>query len=355
MTPSGATIEFRHVGKSYGAVTALQDFSLDIAAGEFVTILGSSGSGKSTVLNMLAGFAPVTQGDILIGGQSVADKPPERRNVGMVFQNYSLFPHMDVAQNIGFPLRMRGMDKKQIAAKVARALEIVRLQGYASRMPRELSGGQQQRVAFARAIVFDPPVLLMDEPLGALDLKLREALQFEIKEIQHQLGCTVVYVTHDQGEALAMSDRIVLLRDGVIEQVGSPMEIYDQPRSRFVAQFIGQTNLLKVSLPRQDRVDLPDFNAGYACTHGLDGANCFLSIRPEKLERRAARDGEISLDVRLAEAVFLGDTIEFSAVHPTGTELYFRERRSANARLPSRGDSISLVFNPEDAVLVPDL
>jgi putative spermidine/putrescine transport system ATP-binding protein len=354
MTPQGATIEFRRASKSYGSASVLRDFSLDIRAGEFLTILGSSGSGKSTVLNMLAGFAPVTQGDILIGGASVADKPPEQRNVGMVFQNYSLFPHMSVADNIGFPLRMRKASRQDIAAKVARALQIVRLDGYGARMPRELSGGQQQRVAFARAIVFDPPVLLMDEPLGALDLKLREALQFEIKEIQHQLGCTVVYVTHDQGEALAMSDRIVLLRDGRIEQVGAPMEIYDRPRSRFVAQFIGQTNLLKVDLSSRDRVALPEFGASYACAHGMSAAGHSLSIRPEKLERRAPRDGEISLDVRLAEAVFLGDTIEYSAVHASGTEVYFRERRSGHVDLPARGDRVSLVFRPEDAVLVPD-
>lgn len=354
MNTQGATIEFRRVGKSYGPVTALHDFSLDVKAGEFLTILGSSGSGKSTVLNMLAGFAPITQGDILIGGASVTNKPPEQRNVGMVFQNYSLFPHMNVAQNIGFPLRMRGVSKQEITTKVSRALEIVRLGGLAARMPRELSGGQQQRVAFARAIVFDPPVLLMDEPLGALDLKLREALQFEIKEIQHQLGCTVVYVTHDQGEALAMSDRIVLLRDGHIEQIGAPMDIYDRPRNRFVAQFIGQTNLLKADLAQPGRVDLPDFATGYTFEHGLPGAAHSLSIRPEKLERRAAEGGEVSLHVRLAETVFLGDTIEYSAVHGSGTEIYFRERRAGNAKLPQRGDQVSLVFRPEDAVLVPD-
>ena len=352
----GATIEFQKVSKSYGTLTALHEFSLVVQEGEFLTILGASGSGKSTVLNALAGFAPASGGDILIADKSVISQPPEKRNLGMVFQNYSLFPHMTVAQNIGFPLRMRGMAKDEIAAKVKRALEIVRLDQYGHRMPKELSGGQQQRVAFARAIVFEPPVLLMDEPLGALDLKLREALQFEIKEIQHQLGCTVVYVTHDQREALAMSDRIVVLRAGHIEQVGSPMEMYDRPRNRFVAQFIGQSNLLKADVSRPGRVELPEVGVAYDAPHGFDGmAPSFLSIRPEKLERREPREGDVRLDVQLAEAVFLGDVIEYSALHKTGTTLYFREPRSSHASLPTRGHPISLVFRPEDAVLVLDI
>ena len=351
----GATIEFQKVSKSYGTLTALHEFSLVVREGEFLTILGASGSGKSTVLNALAGFAPATSGDILIAGKSVTSQPPEKRNLGMVFQNYSLFPHMTVVQNIGFPLRMRGLAKGDIAAKVKRALEIVRLEQYGQRMPKELSGGQQQRVAFARAIVFEPPVLLMDEPLGALDLKLREALQFEIKEIQHQLGCTVVYVTHDQREALAMSDRIVVLRAGRIEQVGNPMEMYDRPRNRFVAQFIGQNNLLKADVSRPGRVELPEVDVAYDFNHGFDStASSCLSIRPEKLERREPRDGEVGFEVQLAEAVFLGDVIEYSALHKNGTTLYFREPRSSHASLPIRGHQISLVFRPEDAVLVPD-
>jgi putative spermidine/putrescine transport system ATP-binding protein len=351
----GATIEFHKVSKSYGPLTALHEFSLKVAPGEFLTILGASGSGKSTVLNALAGFAPATSGDILIAGTSVVSQPPEKRNLGMVFQNYSLFPHMSVAQNIGFPLRMRGMAKDRIAAKVKRALEIVRLDAYGHRMPKELSGGQQQRVAFARAIVFEPSVLLMDEPLGALDLKLREALQFEIKEIQHQLGCTVVYVTHDQREALAMSDRIVVLRAGRIEQVGSPVEMYDRPCNRFVAQFIGQSNLLKADVSVPGRVELPEVEAAYEMRHALDSTiPSYLSIRPEKLERREPRPGEVRIEARLAEAVFLGDVIEYSAVHRTGANLFFREPRSSHASLPLRGDPVTLAFRPEDAVLVSD-
>jgi putative spermidine/putrescine transport system ATP-binding protein len=353
---TGATIEFRHVHKSYGSVTALHDFSLAIGKGEFLTILGSSGSGKSTVLNALAGFAPATSGDIIIGGKSVISQPPEKRNLGMVFQNYSLFPHMSVEQNVGFPLRMRGVPKHEIAAKVKRALATVRLEQYASRMPKALSGGQQQRVAFARAIVFEPPVLLMDEPLGALDLKLREALQFEIKEIQHQLGCTVVYVTHDQREALAMSDRIVVLRDGRIEQVGSPTEMYDRPRSRFVAQFIGQTNLLKADISQSGWISLPDIGARWEQNTASSNLQPhYLSIRPEKFERRMPADRDVAINVTLQEAVFLGDVIEYSALHETGATVYFREGRSSNNTLLRRNDKLSLVFRPDEAVLVPDL
>jgi putative spermidine/putrescine transport system ATP-binding protein len=251
---------------------------------------------------------------------------------------------------------MRGVSKAEISAKVKRALETVRLDHYGRRMPKELSGGQQQRVAFARAIVFEPPVLLMDEPLGALDLKLREALQFEIKEIQHQLGCTVVYVTHDQREALAMSDRIVVLRDGRIEQVGSPVEMYDRPRSRFVAQFIGQTNLLRADMSQPGWISLPEVGAQWVQSSRSDSTRpYYLSVRPEKFERRAPRDGDAAIDVTLQEAVFLGDVIEYSAQHDTGAKVYFREARSSHASQLRRGDKVSLVFRPDDAVLVPDL
>jgi putative spermidine/putrescine transport system ATP-binding protein len=352
---NGATIEFRNVRKNYGEVVALHDFSLSVAAGEFLTILGSSGSGKSTVLNALAGFAPASAGEILVAGQAITDRPPEKRNLGMVFQNYSLFPHMSVAQNIGFPLRMRGADKREIGSKVKRALETVRLEQYANRMPKELSGGQQQRVAFARAIVFEPPVLLMDEPLGALDLKLREALQFEIKEIQHQLGCTVVYVTHDQREALAMSDRIVVLRDGRIEQIGTPMEMYDRPSSRFVAQFIGQTNLLRMDLGKPGKISLPQVGIEWDQAHDAGGTgDHFLSIRPEKLERRLRKAGDVVMEVTLSEAVFLGDVIEYSAQHSSGTTIHFREPRANQANVARRGETVFLTFHPEDAVMVSD-
>ncbi|GLC97267.1 unnamed protein product, partial [Cupriavidus sp. TA19] len=243
--------------------------------------------------------------------------------------------------------------RSEIAAKVDRALHTVRLEKYAARMPKELSGGQQQRVAFARAIVFAPPVLLMDEPLGALDLKLREALQFEIKEIQHLLGCTVVYVTHDQREALAMSDRIVVLKDGRIEQVGTPTEMYDRPQTRFVAQFIGQTNLLKLELNEQTAY-LPDVGAQWRADNKADPASArFLSIRPEKLERRQPSEQDLVIEVTVSEAVFLGDVIEYSAQHASGFSVNFREPRASHANVASRGEKIRLAFSPQDAVMVP--
>lgn len=350
---AGATIEFEHVKKSYGSVRALADFSLTIDRGEFLTILGSSGSGKSTVLNALAGFAPADEGDIRVDGRSVVDLPPEHRNLGMVFQNYSLFPHMTVFDNVAFPLRMKGTAKRDIAARVERVLEIVRLGDYGARMPKELSGGQQQRVAFARAIASEPPVLLMDEPLGALDLKLREALQFEIKEIQHKLGCTVIYVTHDQREALAMSSRIVVLRDGRIEQVGTPAEMYDRPRTRFIADFIGHTNLLEARLERSGTVSLPAIDASYpGGSDSADRAVCSASIRPERFRRSPPKEDDIGLTVTVQEVVFLGDVVEYSARHPSGTLIYFREQRGSAGAIAERGTDVTLSFSPADVVLV---
>ncbi|WP_431859213.1 ABC transporter ATP-binding protein [Azospirillum sp.] len=352
----GASIEFQSVRKAYGSVRALHDFSLTIQPGEFLTILGSSGSGKTTALNVLAGFSTADSGDIRIDGRSVIEDPPERRNLGMVFQNYSLFPHMSVFDNVAFPLRMRRAPRRVITERVERVLDIVRLGALAGRMPRDLSGGQQQRVAFARAIVFEPPVLLMDEPLGALDLKLREALQFEIKDIQHQLGCTVVYVTHDQREALAMSSRIVVLRDGRIEQIGTPSEMYDTPRSRFVADFIGQTNLLAADLSQRGSVSIPDLGVTYPddASDARPGS-WYASIRPEKLQRRPADGSDVAVTVTVQEAVFLGDVIEYSARAGHGTLIHFREQRRDRDRIPERGEAVSLVLRPSDVVLVPDL
>lgn len=353
---TGATIEFQSVRKAYGSVKALHDFSLTIRPGEFLTILGSSGSGKTTALNALAGFSTTDSGDIRIDGRSVIDEPPERRNLGMVFQNYSLFPHMSVFDNIAFPLRMRRAPRREIKERVERVLEIVRLGPLAGRMPRDLSGGQQQRVAFARAIVFEPPVLLMDEPLGALDLKLREALQFEIKEIQHQLGCTVVYVTHDQREALAMSSRIVVLRDGRIEQVGTPSEMYDAPQSRFVADFIGQTNLLAADVAQPGSVAIPELGITYReNAFTARPGSWYASIRPEKLQRRPAEGPDIAVSVTVQEAVFLGDVIEYSARTDHGALIHFREQRRDRDRIPERGETANLVLRPSDVVLVPDL
>lgn len=352
----GATIEFDCVTKTYGATRALDNFSLSVRAGEFVTLLGSSGSGKSTALNALAGFMPADEGQVRIDGRSVNAEPPERRNIGMVFQSYSLFPHMTVAQNVAFPLKMRGITGEESTRRVQDALDVVRLGAFGNRRPQQLSGGQQQRVAIARAIVFNPPVLLMDEPLGALDLKLREALQFEIKEIQHRLNCTVVYVTHDQREALAMSDRIVVLRDGRIEQLGSPADMYDRPATRFVADFIGQTNLLPADLSVPGQVTLPDLGLSYADSRQTGRKGKWLaSIRPGKFEIRSADVTELSFPLKVIEPIFFGDVVECTGLHASGKTLHFRVPRS-QAQVPlERNQRVSLAVRPADVVLVEDV
>lgn len=241
---SNPFIQFDKVSKAFGIVTVVDDLDLSISKGEFVSMLGPSGSGKTTLLMMLAGFEKPTSGAISVGGRRVDALPPYRRNMGVVFQNYALFPHMTVAENVAFPLKMRGVARSEVVERVSRALDMVQLSSFQDRKPIQLSGGQQQRVALARALVFEPEVVLMDEPLGALDKKLREQMQLDIRDIHRRLGLTIVFVTHDQGEALTMSDRIAIFNHGKIEQIGTPSQIYDHPKTQFVAQFIGETNLL---------------------------------------------------------------------------------------------------------------
>ena len=354
LQPSGGVpISLKGVTKKFGNYTALDAFDMDIRKGEFLTILGESGSGKTTILNSLAGFIEIDSGSILIDGKSVEKLPPERRGAGMVFQNYSLFPHMNVLDNVAFPLRMRGASKQEARAKAQDALDIVRLSGLGQRFPKELSGGQQQRVAVARAISFGPSVLLMDEPLGALDLKLREALQFEIKQIQRQLGCTVVYVTHDQREAMAMSDRIVILRNGRIEQMGSSEELYDRPASKFVADFIGQTNVLPAKV-NGGTVDLAALGVSFApVTLPSTSGATYASIRPEKLTiHKTAPDG-VSFPATITETIFLGESIAVSARVADGTTLYCRQPRTKGFSV-SVGENVHMAFDPEDAVLITE-
>ena len=248
---SGATnaddayVRFEKVQKSYdGEILVVKDLNLEIAKGEFVTMLGPSGSGKTTCLMMLAGFEPATSGEIYIGDRSINHIPPHKRGIGMVFQNYALFPHMSIGENLSFPLEVRKMNKADAEKAVKRALDMVQMGDFINRRPAQLSGGQQQRIALARALVFEPELVLMDEPLGALDKQLREHMQYEIKHIHENLGVTVVYVTHDQTEALTMSDRIAVFNDGVIQQLSSAEDMYEQPQNAFVAQFIGENNEL---------------------------------------------------------------------------------------------------------------
>ncbi len=282
-------VRFEGVGKSYdGRSWAVSDFDLDVARGEFVTLLGPSGSGKTTVLTMLAGFRSASAGTIRIDGESVEDLPPRSRGIGMVFQNYALFPHMTVGQNLAFPLEVRGLDRERREEKVNRALDLVRLEGLADRRPAQLSGGQQQRVAIARALVFEPGLVLMDEPLGALDRSLREEMQYEIRRIHRRLGVTVVYVTHDQQEAMVMSDRIAVLNRGAIEQIAAPETLYEEPERAFVARFIGENNRLHGRVVGVEG-GIAEVETGRERIRALQVTACApgdrvtLSIRPERV------------------------------------------------------------------------
>ena len=308
-------IRFDRVTKSYGALTVIKDLDLDIAKGEFVSLLGPSGSGKTTLLMMLAGFEAPTSGAVSVGDQRVDQLPPHKRNMGVVFQNYALFPHMSVAANVAFPLEMRGVGKAEREARVEKALDMVQLKALKARKPSQLSGGQQQRVALARALVFEPGVVLMDEPLGALDKQLREQMQLDIRALHKRLGLTIVFVTHDQSEALTMSDRIAVFNHGRIEQIGSPTDIYDRPATRFVAEFIGETNLLDGVVEKRD-----GSRAVIATPHGVHllveatpdmqpGDKATVSLRPEKIHLgKDASDVEgASFSTKIVDAVYHGD------------------------------------------------
>jgi putative spermidine/putrescine transport system ATP-binding protein len=314
--PSPCFVEFEHVEKTYDGVhLAVADLTLAIARGEFMTFLGPSGSGKTTALMVLAGFEAPTAGEIRLDGRSLHRVPPYDRNIGVVFQNYALFPHMTVAENLAFPLSVRKMGRAELEGRVGRALDLVRLKGFENRRPAELSGGQQQRVALARALIFDPVLVLMDEPLGALDKQLREKLQLEIKHIQKDLGLTVLYVTHDQSEALSMSDRIAVFNDGAVQQLASPADLYERPRSAFVAQFIGESSRLfgRVRAMGADgtcsvETDGGDMVPALAVNIGGPGARTTLSIRPERVVVQP-RDGECDavLPARVEEIIYHGD------------------------------------------------
>nr|WP_163503373.1 ABC transporter ATP-binding protein [Halomonas socia] len=308
---------FTNVQKSYdGVELVVKDFNLDIRKGEFVTLLGPSGSGKTTCLMMMAGFETPTHGEILLKGEPISGLPPHKRGIGMVFQNYALFPHMTVAENLAFPLEVRHLSKTQIKEKVARALAMVRLEEFGDRRPAQLSGGQQQRVALARALVFEPELVLMDEPLGALDKNLREEMQYEIKRIHASLGVTMIYVTHDQTEALTMSDRIAVFNDGVVQQLASPDELYERPENAFVAYFIGENNRLmgEVSERLGDdckvRLDSGDMVIAKPVAVGGVGSRTTLSLRPERvsiLREDAAEQFDNQFTATVQEVIYLGD------------------------------------------------
>ena len=309
-----AFVAFERVQKSYdGETLVVKDLNLAIGKGEFLTMLGPSGSGKTTCLMMLAGFETATFGEIKLDGKPINNIPPHKRGIGMVFQNYALFPHMTVAENLAFPLQVRKMSKSDCEDKVNKVLDMVQMGEFGGRRPAQLSGGQQQRIALARALVFDAELVLMDEPLGALDKQLREHMQYEIKHIHERLGVTVVYVTHDQSEALTMSDRIAVFNDGVIQQLAPPSDLYERPENSFVAQFIGENNKLGAEVLSVDggntRVRLDggiEANA-LAVNNGGVGSRTMLSIRPERVF--IGEQGENAFDARVLELIYLGDHI----------------------------------------------
>ena len=311
---SEVLVRFRDVEKTYdGRVNVVDRLNLEIRRGEFLTLLGPSGSGKTTILLMLAGFEAVTAGDIALNDRSLRNVPPFRRNMGIVFQNYALFPHKSVFQNVAFPLVQRRLPKPAVSEKVEAALRMVDLTGLGERRPHQLSGGQQQRVALARALVFEPEIVLMDEPLGALDKKLREQMQIEIKHLHEQLGMTVAYVTHDQGEALTMSDRVAIMNDGLIQQVGSPHEVYEKPANAFVANFIGENNSFEgriESINGRDcavRLASGDIVHARSAAERASGETALLSLRPERLVIGPAAQGMANrFGAQVVEVIYFG-------------------------------------------------
>ncbi len=361
----GARVVFEDLEKRYGDVAAVDGVSLDVAAGEFLTMLGPSGSGKTTSLMMLAGFEIPTAGEIYVDDRPIAAVPPYRRNIGMVFQNYALFPHMTVGENIAFPLKLRKVKKADIQRRTREVLELVELPGYEARYPRQLSGGQQQRIALARALVFDPRVLLMDEPLGALDKQLRESLQLEIKRLHERLGVTIVYVTHDQQEALVMSDRIAVMNRGRVEQVGPPAELYDAPQTRFVASFIGESNFLDGRLAGIEggvaQVEAPGVGVLRArLGEGLaSGTDVAVTVRPEKIvfaEEGEGSDGlnheRNELDATVEDVVFVGEMHRYEVRLTGGQTLILKRQNRAGVRRYERGDSARVAWHVADTRLV---
>ncbi len=359
-------VELRSVTKRFGGrnadpVVAVDDVSLDIRDGEFFSLLGPSGCGKTTSLRMIAGFEYPSAGSIRIFGQEVGLEPPNRRPVNTVFQSYALFPHLTIEQNVAFGLQMQDVAKAEIAQRVRDVIELVQMTGRERRKPRQLSGGQQQRVALARALVNHPKVLLLDEPLGALDLKLRQAMQLELKRIQEQVGITFVYVTHDQEEALTMSDRIAVMDGGQLLQVGTPQEIYDAPRTRFVADFIGDTNLVDVDVEDADTAVLADGTRIRLDTSHVAGPTCTVAIRPEKLGLwRADTDRDPRLDAlhgTVRRATFLGNSIAYEVVTTEGDPpvvLRVRQGNTPGIEHYAVGDRVRVRWEPSSVAVLED-
>ncbi|SCK08612.1 putative spermidine/putrescine transport system ATP-binding protein [Variovorax sp. HW608] len=358
----GESLRLERLSKLYGSARAVDEVSVQIEAGEFVSFLGPSGSGKTSTLMMVAGFETPTAGKIFVGDRPITGLPVHKRNIGVVFQNYALFPHLSVFENVAFALKMRGMSGSELRAGVKEALSLVQLGGYEGRMPHELSGGQQQRVALARALVFRPGVVLMDEPLGALDKQLREHMQVELKRLQKSLGTTMVFVTHDQSEALTMSDRIVVMNNGKVEQVGSPEEIYEAPRTRFVASFIGESNFLDARLIGEaDNAPLLDVGGLQVCAtwQGVEdrAASMTLMIRPEKvipLVHGARADNEF--DAVVEDAVYWGNVVKYRVCLRAASPVHVTVAVQRHALAPTMqiGETVRVGWNARDGRLLCD-
>ncbi|MBB4661412.1 ABC transporter ATP-binding protein [Conexibacter arvalis] len=352
----GARVEIRNLTKRFGSVVAVEDTSLSIEPGQFVTFLGPSGSGKTTTLNAISGFTDVDGGEILLDGTSILSLPAHKRNIGVVFQHYALFPHMTAADNVAFPLKRRRVPKAQVREKVRRALELVHLADYGGRLPRELSGGQQQRVALARALVFEPRLLLMDEPLAALDRRLRDAMQVEIKRIQEQLGITVIYVTHDQDEAMTMSDVVAIFNEGRIAQIGTAADLYERPADLFVARFMGESNRLPVITCDEGAVafaagaETLRLRARNATEAGVRG---MLVVRPENVLVGRERDPGLdsSLTGRIGRVRYFGAYCVTEVV--LDDELIVRSRQPVEVALEAvEGDRVHVQWNSRHALFL---
>ena len=343
--------------KSFGDTRVLQDLSFEVKAGEFVTLLGPSGCGKTTTLRILAGLLAPDRGRVLLGGKDITFAPPEKRDLNTVFQNYALFPHMNVEKNISYGLRMRGVKKEQWKPRVQEMLRLVQLEGYEKRMPSELSGGQCQRVAIARSVILQPKILLLDEPLGALDLKLRRQMQIELKEIQKRLGIAFVYITHDQEEALNMSDRIAVMQNGCFEQLGTPEEVYDHPATRFVAEFIGQTNILECSVEAVGADKLVLSHADHripARAAEFDvkpGDKVCLALRTERLRFAPEKSGECAIPGRLVDRRYAGGAMRATIRLQDGKDVLVLCAGAEQAR-GEVSEEVYLCWNPDEAPVV---
>ena len=355
-----AKLQVDEVWKQYGNVLALEKTSLTLREGEFLTLLGPSGSGKTTLLMMVAGLITPDGGSISIDGKVATDAPPFKRDIGMVFQNYALFPHLSVADNIAFPLRMRREKDAVVREKVARVLDLVQLPHVADRMPRQLSGGQQQRIALARCIVYSPSIILMDEPLGALDKKLRDQLQIEIKRLHRQLGTTILYVTHDQQETLTMSDRVCLMNHGRIEQIGTPGDLYFRPQTAFAADFLGESNILPARVTGRAAgntvLDCADLGglvlaAGGA---GIAGEAAQIMVRPENLSLvSVAEPGWNAVPCMVREVIFTGGVTRTMVETPAGAMLFVAGLTVESALSAEPGRSLTVQWQPAHTVLLP--